>query len=64
MATFKLKSEEAENVVNDFLAGISSLYEGIGVEERGRALRDLIDDGEDQERDEEEEEGYFSDRSD
>ena len=32
---------EIEKVVNDFLATFSTLYDGIAVEERGAALRDI-----------------------
>ncbi|EHL02649.1 hypothetical protein M7I_1157 [Glarea lozoyensis 74030] len=37
---FKLSSREVEDVVNGFLAGVTSLYDGVNVEDRGRALRD------------------------
>jgi hypothetical protein len=39
-AEFKLSAQEIEDVVNGFLAGVTSLYDGVEVEERGRALKD------------------------
>jgi hypothetical protein len=65
LSTFKLTREEVENVVNDFLAGVSTLYEGIGVGERGKALRDLgEDDGVEEEDEDEEGREFDSDDSD
>ncbi len=39
VAQVELTQSETENVVNDFLATFSTLYEGISVEQRGAALR-------------------------
>jgi len=51
MTTIELTQSECEKVVNDFLATFSTIYEGVDVEERGRAMRDIVLDEEDSEYD-------------
>jgi hypothetical protein len=41
VAQVELTQQETENVINDFLATFSTLYEGISVEQRGAALRGI-----------------------
>jgi hypothetical protein len=47
-AQIELTQKETEIVINDFLATISTLYDGIPVEERGAALKAIdLEDTED-----------------
>jgi hypothetical protein len=41
VAQVELTQQETENVINDFLATFSTLYEGITVDQRGAALRGI-----------------------
>jgi hypothetical protein len=41
VAQVELTQQETENVINDFLATFSTLYEGISVDQRGAALRGI-----------------------
>jgi hypothetical protein len=41
VAQVELTQQETENVINDFLATFSTLYEGISVEQKGAALRGI-----------------------
>ncbi|CAG8949461.1 hypothetical protein HYFRA_00007691 [Hymenoscyphus fraxineus] len=43
----ELTQQETENVVNDFLASFSTLYDGILVQDRGAALKGIVLDQED-----------------
>ncbi|KAG4442147.1 hypothetical protein IFR05_002360 [Cadophora sp. M221] len=39
---FELSQQETENVINDYLASFSVLYDGVPVEERGAALKAIV----------------------
>lgn len=41
-ATFELSQQETENVINDYLASFSTLYDGVPVEQRGAALKAIV----------------------
>jgi hypothetical protein len=41
LISFQLTDLELENVINDFLASFSTLYDGVSVEDRGKALREI-----------------------
>ncbi|KAH9217908.1 hypothetical protein DL95DRAFT_386042 [Leptodontidium sp. 2 PMI_412] len=41
-AKFELSQQETENVINDYLASFSVLYDGVPVEERGAALKAIV----------------------
>lgn len=57
-AQIELTQEETEQVINDFLASFSTLYDGIGVEDRGAVLKAITIKVE-----EENDDGYDSDDS-
>ena len=41
-AKFELSQQETENVINDYLASFSTLYDGVPVEQRGAALKAIV----------------------
>jgi len=41
-ANFELSQQETENVINDYLASFSTLYDDVPVDERGAALKAII----------------------
>jgi len=49
--TIELTQEENEKVLNDFLATFSTIYEGLSMEERGKAMREIVLEAEDSEYD-------------
>ncbi|PVH69273.1 hypothetical protein DL98DRAFT_522295 [Cadophora sp. DSE1049] len=41
-AKFELSQQETENVINDYLASFSTLYDGVPAEQRGAALKAIV----------------------
>jgi len=41
-AKFELSQQETENIINDYVASFSTLYDGVPVEERGAALKAIV----------------------
>lgn len=63
IAKIELTQQETENVVNDFLAGFSTLYDGVLVQDRGVALRSILLEEEDLDSDSDDSSSYCSSRS-
>lgn len=63
VAKIELTQQETENVVNDFLAGFSTLYDGVLVQDRGVALRSIVLEEEDLDSDSDDSSSYCSSRS-